>query len=55
VHATQVNGGFYTATGIATLLAGCERLLEPRSRLEELLERFPHAARAAAWKSPARS
>ena len=59
VHATQVNGGFYSATGIASLLPGCERLLEPRSRLEDLLERFPagatQAAQVAEWKSPALS
>jgi len=55
VHATQVNGGFYTAKGIASLLPGCERLLEPRSRLEDLLERFPGAANAAACKTPALS
>jgi len=56
VHATQVNGGFYTAKGIATLLPGGERLVEPRSRLEDLLERFPHqAAPAAEWKTPALS
>lgn len=55
VHGTQANGGFYTAPGIAALLAGCERLLEPRSRLEELLDRFPSAARAAEWKTPAQS
>lgn len=41
VHATQINGGLYNARGIARTLEGCERLLEPRSRLEELLERFP--------------
>jgi capsular polysaccharide export protein len=59
VHGTQVNGGFYTAKGIDALLPGCERLLEPRSRLEDLLERFPshasQAAPAAEWKTPARS
>jgi capsular polysaccharide export protein len=41
VHATQLNGGLYTARGIAITLEGCARLFEPRSRLEELLERFP--------------
>ncbi|OGA74798.1 MAG: hypothetical protein A3G81_16735 [Betaproteobacteria bacterium RIFCSPLOWO2_12_FULL_65_14] len=41
VHATQVNGGFYSGQGIATALEGCARLLEPRSRLEELLAAFP--------------
>lgn len=55
VHATQVNGGFYTATGIDTLLPGCERLVKPLSRLEDLLERFPDAATAAACKTPALS
>ena len=36
---------------------GCERLLEPRSRLEDLLERFPAspAAPAAECKTPALS
>ena len=56
VHGTQVNGGFYSGAGIAALLGGCERLLEPRSRLEDLLERFPaRAAPVADWKIPARS
>jgi capsular polysaccharide export protein len=41
IHAAQVTGGFYSAQGIATTLAGCERLLEPASRLERLLERCP--------------
>jgi capsular polysaccharide export protein len=41
VHATQVNGGFYSRQGIATALEGCGRLLEPRSRLEQLLDAFP--------------
>jgi hypothetical protein len=50
-----VNGGFYTATGIDTLLPGCERLVKPLSRLEDLLERFPDAATAAACKTPALS
>jgi capsular polysaccharide export protein len=37
VHATQVNGGFYSRLGIVTALEGCARLLEPRSRLEALM------------------
>jgi capsular polysaccharide export protein len=42
IHATQINGGLYNARGIAMTLEGCERLFEPTSRLEQLLERFPH-------------
>jgi capsular polysaccharide export protein len=41
IHATQINGGLYDARGIAMTLEGCERLFEPTSRLEQLLERFP--------------
>jgi capsular polysaccharide export protein len=37
IHATQVNGGFYSGLGIATALEGCGRLLEPLSRLEGLM------------------
>jgi capsular polysaccharide export protein len=47
IHATQVNGGFYCPHGMATAIAGCARLLEPRSRLEQLLAAFP-ARRGAA-------
>ncbi len=41
LDATQIAGDFFTRAGIATALKGCERLLEPRSRLEQLFERFP--------------
>jgi capsular polysaccharide export protein len=48
IHATQINGGLYNARGIAMTLEGCERLFEPTSRLEQLLERFPHPSVAEA-------
>jgi capsular polysaccharide export protein len=48
IHATQINGGLYSARGIAMTLEGCERLFEPTSRLEQLLERFPHPGTARA-------
>jgi capsular polysaccharide export protein len=54
VHATQVNGGFYSRQGIATALAGCERLLEPRSRLEQLLDAFPARRGAVSAPEPSR-
>ena len=47
VHATQINGGLYNDRGIALTLQGCERLFESRSRLEQLLERFPAAPASA--------
>jgi capsular polysaccharide export protein len=37
IHATQVNGDFYTDAGIAMAVAGCRRMLAERSPLEELL------------------
>ncbi|WP_291991769.1 capsular biosynthesis protein [Candidatus Accumulibacter sp. ACC003] len=38
IHAVQVNGGFYCATGIRLAVANCRRFLEPeRSPLDELL------------------
>lgn len=38
IHATQVNGGFYCATGIRLAVHNCRRFLEPeRSPLDELL------------------
>lgn len=65
VHATQVNGGFYSRQGIATALEGCTRLLEPRSRLQQLLEAIParrpaeaelvRIRRPVAPRSPARA
>lgn len=54
VHATQLNGGFYSRQGMATALAGCERLLEPRSRLEQLLEAFPALRSAVSAPEPSR-
>jgi capsular polysaccharide export protein len=49
IHATQINGGLYNARGIAMTLEGCDaRLFEPTSRLEQLLERFPHPGVAEA-------
>jgi capsular polysaccharide export protein len=40
VHATQVNGDFFTREGIARAVTGCERMLAERSPLEELFGRF---------------
>lgn len=38
IHATQVNGGFYSASAIKMAVANCRRFLEPeRSPLDELL------------------
>ena len=38
IHTTQVNGGFYSRSGIALAVENCRRMLEPeRSPLEELL------------------
>ncbi|WP_248595531.1 capsule biosynthesis protein [Candidatus Accumulibacter phosphatis] len=38
IHATQVNGGFYSAQAIRMAVANCRRFLEPqRSPLDELL------------------
>jgi capsular polysaccharide export protein len=41
VHATQINGGFYTSRGIEMAIESWPRLLEPESRLECLLREFP--------------
>jgi hypothetical protein len=49
-----LNGGFYSRQGMATALAGCERLLEPRSRLEQLLEAFPALRSAVSAPEPSR-
>jgi capsular polysaccharide export protein len=43
VHATQINGGFYTGEAIALALREWRRLLEPQSRLESLLAAHPPA------------
>lgn len=38
IHTTQINGGFYSASGIRMAVENCRRFLEPeRSPLEELL------------------
>ena len=44
VHATQVNGGFYTSRGIAMAVESWPRLLEPEGRLDRLLHEHPAAA-----------
>jgi capsular polysaccharide export protein len=41
VHATQINGGFYTSRGISMAIESWPRLLESESRLERLLREFP--------------
>ena len=41
IHTTQVNGDFYTSSGIRMAVANCGRLLEPSSPLENLIARFP--------------
>lgn len=39
IHATQVNGGFYSRQGMALAVENCRRMLEPdRSPLDELLQ-----------------
>ncbi|MDH5537982.1 MAG: capsular biosynthesis protein [Rhizobacter sp.] len=45
IHATQVNGDFCTRRGIALAIAGCGRMLEELSPLEQLLKR--HWAQSA--------
>jgi capsular polysaccharide export protein len=40
IHATQVNGDFFTREGIALAVKGCDRMLGERSPLETLFERF---------------
>ena len=47
VHATQINGGFYTSEAIALALRSWRRLLEPQSRLEALLAAHPPAEASA--------
>jgi capsular polysaccharide export protein len=44
VHATQVNGGFYTSRGIAMAIESWPRLLEPEGRLDRLLREHPAPA-----------
>ena len=39
IHATQVNGDFFTRAGVALAVAGCERMFGELSPLEELLRR----------------
>jgi len=40
VHATQVNGDFFTRDGIAMAVSGCRRMLADRSPLDDLFDRF---------------
>lgn len=40
IHATQVNGDFFTREGIAMAVSGCGRMLANRSPLEDLFDRF---------------
>lgn len=40
IHATQVNGDFFTREGIAMAVSGCGRMLAERSPLEDLFDRF---------------
>jgi capsular polysaccharide export protein len=40
IHATQVNGDFFTRDGIALAIDGCGRMLAERSPLEDLFDRF---------------
>jgi hypothetical protein len=44
VHATQVNGGFYTSRGMAMAVESWPRLLEPEGRLDRLLREHPAPA-----------
>ena len=40
IHATQVNGDFFTREGIAMAVSGCRRMLAERSPLDDLFDRF---------------
>ncbi len=40
IHATQVNGDYFTREGIARAVRGCDRMLGERSPLEDLFDRF---------------
>jgi capsular polysaccharide export protein len=40
IHATQVNGDFFTREGIARAVNGCGRMLGERSPLDDLFDRF---------------
>jgi capsular polysaccharide export protein len=51
ICATQITGDLFSDDGNASVLAGCDRLLEPQSRLEQLLERVPRTA-ACATRAP---
>ncbi len=44
IHATQVNGGFYTSRGIDMAVESWPRLLEPEGRLDRLLREHPAPA-----------
>jgi capsular polysaccharide export protein len=40
IHATQINGDFFTREGIAMAVSGCRRMLADRSPLDNLFDRF---------------
>ena len=44
IHATQIRGDFYDRRGMDVALESASRLLEPRSRIDLLLECFPAVA-----------
>jgi capsular polysaccharide export protein len=44
IHATQVNGDFFTDDGVALAVAGCDRMLGASSPLEQLLRRHGQPA-----------
>lgn len=46
IHTTQINGDLYTPGGIRMAVSNCDRLLTPRSPLQELIERFPPGRQA---------
>lgn len=46
IHTTQVNGDLYTAAGIGTAIANCERLMAPESPLQRLKARYGPGAGA---------
>ncbi len=46
IHATQVNGDYFTGDGIALAVAGCTRMLAERSPLDTLFDAFGRPAGA---------
>jgi capsular polysaccharide export protein len=48
IHATQVNGDFFTRDGVALAVAGCDRMFGELSPLEALLRRHGMPGRPAA-------